>query len=154
MPDWMSHLLIGLIVAELFNVRKKSLVLLGALLPDLISKFFLLFFYFGILANLSLESFHTPLMCFLLVIITAPLFKYDRAKTVFLINVGLATHFLSDLTMRHFTSGMRLFFPFSMSVYRIDLIWPEQSIYFLIFSLIVYILIKLVKKVDLDKLRI
>ena len=38
MPDLMSHLLIGLIIAELFNVKKKSLVLLGTLVPDLLPK--------------------------------------------------------------------------------------------------------------------
>ncbi len=151
MPDWMSHLLIGLIVAELFNIRKKSLVVLGALMPDLIAKFFLLFFYFGFWSNVGLDSFHTPVVCFLLAILIAPLFRHDKIKTVLLISVGLATHFLPDLTMRHFTAGMRMFFPFSMRLYRIDLIWPEQSIYVLIVSFIVYVFIRVVKKVDFEK---
>lgn len=154
MPDWMSHLLIGLIVAELFGIRKKSLVLLGALMPDLIAKFFLLFFYLGFWNNIGLDSFHTPIMCFLLAILISPLFMYDKIRTIFLVSIGLITHFLSDLIIRHFESGIRLFFPFYMRFYRLDVIWPEQSIYVLIASLVVYIFIKLVKKVDLNKVRI
>lgn len=146
MPDWMSHLLIGLIVAELFNIEKKSLVLLGTLMPDLISKIFLLFFLFRIWDHISFTAFHTPIVCFLLIILIAPLFKYDKVKTIFLINLGLITHFLSDLTIRHFTSGMDLFFPFSMKYYKLDLIWPEQSIYVLISSLIIYFIIKVIKR--------
>ena len=154
MPDWMSHILIGLIFAEAFNIRKKSLVLLGALMPDLISKLFLLFFYLGLPNNIGLGSFHTPIMCFLLSILIAPLFRYSRAKTILLVDIGLATHFLFDLAIRHFTSGMRLFFPFSMKVYRIDLMWPEQSIYLLIFSLIAYIFVKAAKRIYLEKIKI
>ncbi len=154
MPDWMSHLLISLIVAELFNIEKKSLVLLGALIPDLLSKVFLLYFYLDTFKDLSFSSFHTPLVCFILTILIAPLFKYDKVKTVFLINIGLITHFLSDLTMRHFTSGMNLFFPLSIKSYKLDLIWPEQSIYVLIASLVVFIIIKIIKKIDFSKLKI
>ena len=152
MPDWMSHLLIGLIFCELFSVKKKSLLLFGALMPDLISKLFLLSFYLGFNVFFSLGSFHTPIMCFLLSFLIAPLFRYDRIKTVLLINLGLITHFLSDLTMRHFTSGQRLFFPFSMEVYRVDLLWPEQSIYIIMVSLIIYILIRIAKKIDFESL--
>lgn len=148
MPDWMSHLLIGLIFCELFNVRKKSLVLLGTLMPDLISKFFLLFFYLGFWNGVTLDSFHTPLLCFLSGILIAPLFRYDMVKTVFLISIGWVTHFLFDLTMRHFTVGIRLFFPFSMNDYKLGLIWPEQSIYVLIAFFVIYVFIKVARKID------
>lgn len=146
MPDWMSHFLIGLIIAGLFNIRKKSLVLLGALMPDLISKFFLLFFYFGFWDNIGLSSFHTPLLNFLLVILITPLFRYDRVKTIFLISIGLITHFLSDLMLKHFKGGVQLFFPFSMQFYRFNLIWPEQSIYVLMVSFAIYFFVKVAKE--------
>lgn len=153
MPDWMSHILIGLIFCELFNIRKKSLVLLGALMPDLIAKLFLLFFYLGVKLFISLGSFHTPVVSFLLALLVAPLFRYDRVKTTILITIGLVTHFLSDLTMRHFTAGMRLFFPFSMSPYRLDLLWPEQSIYVLMLSLAAYFFIRVIKNAGFNKVR-
>jgi len=83
MPDWMSHLIIGLILAELFNVRKKSLVVLGAFMPDLIAKLDLVLFYFNIKTFASFSYFHTPLMCFLISILIAPLFRYDRLNKSF-----------------------------------------------------------------------
>lgn len=147
MPDWMSHLIIGLILAEVFNIRKKSLVVLGTLAPDILSKIQLIYFYFGISPPISFISFHTPLMWFLLSILIAPLFKYDRLKTILLINIGALSHFLSDLTIKHFGgSGTRLFFPFSNSNYTLNLIWPEQSVYILIASLVIYLIVKVVKK--------
>lgn len=154
MPDWMSHILIGLILCEIFNIRKKSLVLLGALMPDLISKFFLLSFYSGFSFGIGLDSFHTPIVTFLLAVFIAPLFRYDRLKTTLLITLGLATHFLSDLTIRHFTSGMRLLFPLSMVPHRLDWIWPEQSIYVLIATFAVYYFIKVIKNSVTSKVRI
>jgi hypothetical protein len=146
MPDLMGHLVIGLILAELLDIKKKSLVVLGALMPDLVAKIYLLYFYFGIPATISFVSFHSPIMMFLLSILIAPLFKYDKLKTFIFFNIGSASHFLSDLTMRHFTvSGTRLFFPFSFNNYTINLIWPEDSIYILIVSLFIYIIIKISK---------
>lgn len=147
MPDWMSHLIIGLILAEAFNIRKKSLVVLGALAPDILSKMQLIYFYLGISPPISFISFHTPLMWFLLSILIAPLFKYDRLKTILLINIGALSHFLSDLTIKHFAViGTRLFFPFSNSNYTLNLIWPEQSVYILIASLVIYLIVRVVKK--------
>ena len=64
MPDLMSHLLIGLILAELLNTKKKSLVVLGALMPDLISKIHLVYFYFGFPHSISFYNFPTPFIAF------------------------------------------------------------------------------------------
>src|SRR3989344_1944975 len=109
MPDLMSHLLIGLILAELLNTKKKSLVLLGALI--------------------------------------APLFEYSSLRTVFYFNIGSISHFLSDLTMKHFTlTGTPLFFPFLRHGYTLNLVWPEQSIYILAATLAVYAVIKFTRK--------
>ena len=146
MPDLMSHLIIGLILAELFNVRKKSLVVLGALAPDILSKIQLVYLHFKLPAVISFVSMHTPVMFFLLSILIALLFKFDRVKAVILLNIGAMSHFLSDLTMKHFTIlGTRLFYPFSNKNYTFNLIWPEQSIYILISSFFVYLIIIFVK---------
>ena len=153
MPDWMSHLLIGLILAELFHIRKKSFVALGALMPDFLVKLHLFFFYFEIKQSFSFNSFHTPVMCFLLAVLIAPLFKHDRFKTIFLMSVGSVTHFLSDFVMRHFDGGVRIFFPASMKSYNFNLIWPEQSIYILTSVFIVYVFIRVVKKVHFEKVK-
>jgi|SRR3989338_1225568 len=147
MPDLMSHLLIGLILAELLNTKKKSLVVLGALMPDLISKIHLVYFYFGFPHSISFYNFHTPLMAFLLSVLIAPLFEYSSLRTVFYFNIGSISHFLSDLTMKHFTlTGTPLFFPFLRHGYTLNLVWPEQSIYILAATLAVYAVIKFTRK--------
>lgn len=145
MPDWLSHLVVGLIIAELFNVRKKSLVLLGALLPDVLTKLSLAFFYMDAAKNFTLSSFHTPVMCFLIAIAITPLFKYNRLKVFYLVSIGVISHFLADLTLKHLTGGMRLFFPFSSNTYILNWMWPEQSFYFILVSLAVYLFILIYK---------
>lgn len=151
MPDAMTHLILGLILAELFGIRKKSLVLIGTLLPDL-SKIFLIFFYLGMPLPIFFGSFETPLMSFLVSILISPLFIYDKLKTIVSINIGVISHYLADLTLKHFGDiGIMLFFPFTMKNYHLNWVWPEQSIYVLIASLIVYLIIKFVKKTQAGK---
>jgi len=151
MPDLMGHLLIGLIIAELFSVKKKSLVLLGAIMPDILSKMYIPFFYLGLPPFISFDILHTPAMGFLISILIAPLFRYERIKTLILVNAGLASHFIFDLTMKHFTAGQYLLFPFSMKFYTLNWIWPEQSTYILAASLLAYISIILFKKIGFEK---
>ena len=147
MPDLMTHLIFGLILAELFGIRKKSLVVIGALLPDLIAKMDLVIFYLGIERFISFTLFHTPAMVFLLSILIARLFRYSKFKTVILINLGSLSHFLIDLTMKHFTPvGTRLFFPLTSKNYYVGLIWPEQSIYLLLVSILLYAIIRMYKQ--------
>ncbi|MBS3101584.1 metal-dependent hydrolase [Candidatus Woesearchaeota archaeon] len=152
MPDLMSHLIIGLILAELFNVKKKSIVILGALTPDLLSKMNLVYLYLKIPALVSFVSFHTPFMSLLLSILITQLFNYDKTKIVLYFNLGSMSHYLSDLSIRHFTEvGTRLFFPFTNKNYTLNLVWPNHSIYILIGSLIVYFIIILIKYKKLSK---
>ena len=147
MPGLMLHLLIAVILAEIFNLKKKSLVILGALLPDLLSKWFLIYVHFGIAPSISFVIFHTPIMVFLISLLIAPAFRYNQSKVIGLINLGALSEILSDLTMKHFAIvGSRIFFPFSNANYTFNLIWPEQSIYILIGSFITYLLIRFIKK--------
>jgi len=155
MPDLLSHLIIGLILAELFNIRKKSLVVLGAIAPDIIAKIPLLYFYLGVNPPVSFTPFHTPFMWLLLSILIAPLFKHDKLKTIIFINIGTMSHFLSDLTIKHFTDvGTRFFYPITNANYSFNLIWPEQSFYILFISLIVYLLIIIIKKNNIILIKI
>ena len=143
----MSHLIIALILAEILNIKKKSIVVLGALAPDLIAKIHLIYFYLGIKPIILFTSFHTPLMCFLLSLVMAPWFRYNFLKFVISFNVGSLSQFLSDLTMKHFTvSGTRFLFPFSMNNYTLNLIWPNHSFYILAVSLVVYLAIKFLRR--------
>ena len=146
MPDLLSHVLIGLILAELFNVKKKSLVVLGAIAPDILSKFYLIYFYFNLPPIISFVPFHTQVMMFLLSIVIAPLFRQDNVKIILLFNLGAMSHILADLTMKHFTvMGSRIFFPFDMSNYTLNLIWPDDSLFILLGCFVIYIIIRSIK---------
>ena len=147
----MSHLLIALILAEVFNIKKKSIVVLGALTPDLIAKIHLIYFYLGIKPIVLFSSFHTPIMPFLISLLIAPLFMYNPIRFIirFIIsfNIDSMSEILSDLTIKHFAaSGQRLLFPFSMKNYSLNLMWPEKSFYILAVSLAIYLMVILLKK--------
>ena len=64
MPDLITHIIVGLILAKLLRVKKKSLVLLGAILPDMIYKLSLLGLFFDIPENVfifGLLPLHSPI---------------------------------------------------------------------------------------------
>lgn len=147
MPDLMSHLIIGLILAELFSVRKKSLVVLGAISPDVLSHLDIMYTYFDVPRILNFNSFHTPFMSFLISLLISAFFIYPKYKTILLFNLGSMSEYLSDLLVKHFTgAGTRFFFPFSLYNYSLSLVWSNDSIYILITCLVIYATIKLVKK--------
>jgi len=147
MPDLMSHLLIGLILAELFSVRKKSLVVLGAISPDVLSHLDIMYTYLDLPRIFNFNSFHTPFMSLLISLLISAFFIYPKYKTVLLFNLGSISEYLSDLPVKHFTgSGTRFFFPFSLHNYSLGLIWSNDSIYILIVCLIIYGTIKFIKK--------
>lgn len=116
-------------------------------MPDIFSKLDIIYFFLGKMPIISFASFHTPLMCFLSSILISSLFMYNKIKAVLLLSLGSMSHFLADLAIRHFNEfGTRFLFSFSMKNYTLNLIWPEQSIYILILSLFVYLLIIFVKQ--------
>src|SRR3989344_5938182 len=116
MPDWISHILIALIIVELFNLKLKSLVLLGSILPD---------FFFKI-STLGL-FFYIPTIL-LITIGWVTHFASDILFKTFLIN----------------TQAM-LLFPFSWRSFNLNLLWGEKYYIILIITLIVYILVRLLK---------
>ena len=127
MPDWISHILIGLIIAEVFKIKKKSLIVLGSLLPDFIVKINLLSAFFHVNDNLLFVTrlYHSPIMAFIIPALVTPLFKFDYKKTYLYIAAGFAAHLLADSITRHFNDGM-LLYPFSHSFFSFNILWPEQ----------------------------
>ena len=141
MPDWVTHIVLGLIAAEFLHIPKKSVVLAGALLPDLLPKLVLLRLFIP-LPELNygfLQAFHTPIVFFLFSILVAPLFQYDHNKIIGWLTLGGMTHFLADVLLRHFHAGVCLLYPFSNDYYTLNLVWPEQSYLILIPAVILYI---------------
>jgi len=140
MPDWMTHIVVGLVLAEAFNIPKKSIVLLGAILPDILPKLVLLRLFIPLPnGNYNLLSaFHVPFVFFLASIFIALLFRHNKFRIVLWLNIGAMSHFLADATLQHFEGGVRLLYPLSLESYTLNVVWPEQSYLVLIPALLVY----------------
>ena len=148
MPDWFTHVLIGLIIAETFNVRKKSLILIGTILPDVLPNLVLLRLFIPIpnISYSALKAFHTPFVIFIVILLVAPIFKYRYKKVVLLLGIGALSHLLADAALTHFAGGVRLLYPFSMEKYSWNIFWPNESFIIMIPLLFIYITIAMYRK--------
>ncbi len=150
MPDWISHILIALIIAELFNLKPKSLVVVGAILPDFFFKITTLGIFISIPVTeiyWSLLPFHIPLGSLFFTLIITPLFRFNYFTTLLLIAVGFITHYASDAFFKSFLINPQamLFWPFSWKQFSLNLLWSNQYYIILIITLVIYILIKIFK---------
>jgi membrane-bound metal-dependent hydrolase YbcI (DUF457 family) len=150
MPDWVSHVLIGLILCEVFNVKKKSLVVFGALLPDV--RYLTLAatsFNFPPATVNYLDWFvvvaHLPVGILFLTLFVASFFPYDYKKTVSLISLGWLSHFLADFTTRHMNGGYSFLFPVTFQKYELDIFWTEEYYVILFSSFMLLLFVKLLK---------
>lgn len=146
MPDWISHIIIGLIFAELFKIDKKGLVVLGSLLPDFIVKISILSFFFHINSNFLFITalYHSPVMGLIIPGLIVPLFKYNWKKTYFYVTSGYMLHIFADSFTRYYINGI-LFFPFSYDLFSFGILWAEQYWVVAIISILAYVAIRLYK---------
>jgi len=146
MPDWLSHIIIGLLAAEIFNIDKKGLVVLGSLLPDFVVKINLLPAFFHVNDNIIFVTrlYHSPVMGLIIPALIAPLFKYNWKKTYFFVMIGFMLHLFADSFTRHYYDGI-LLYPFSSGFFSFNVFWPEQYWIILVASLAFYGLIKFIK---------
>ena len=155
MPDWISHILIGLIFAEIFSIRKKGLVVFGSLLPDFAVKVHLFGAFFHVSDKLAFvtQLYHSPVMGLIIPGLAVPFFRYDWKKTYLFITSGFMLHLFADSFTRLYHDGI-LLYPFSYGYFSFGLLWPEQYWIVIIAYLAVYVLIKLakfsIKKFDLQ----
>ena len=150
MPDWISHILIALIVVQLFNLKPKSLVVLGAVLPDFFFKLSILGAFISIPVSeiyWGLLPMHIPLGTFLFTLIIAPLFKFDYLKTILLITMGVVTHYASDALFKNFIINPQamLLFPLSWKPFGFNLLWSNEYYLVLMIVILIYLVIKLFK---------
>lgn len=146
MPDWISHIIIGLIFAEIFNIEKKGLVVLGSLLPDFVVKIYILSFFFHVNDNLLFVSklYHAPIMGLIIPALLVPLFEYGWKKTYLYVMAGFMLHIFADSFTRHYSDGI-LLYPFSNSFFSFNVFWAEQYWIIMVASILAYLLIKLYK---------
>ena len=150
MPDWISHILIALIIVELFNIKYKGLVALGSVLPDFFFKIATLGTFIKIPSTeiyWILLPIHIPLGTLFLTLIIASFFRFDYFKTVLFITVGWITHFASDSLFRSLLINPQamLLFPFSWNMFSFSLLWSDEYYIILIIAMILYLTVKLSK---------
>ncbi len=149
MPDWITHAVAAYFMAYGLKAEKKSLVVLGGLLPDLLTKFTVFFRYVLPPDELvGFDIFHTPLVTLLVAVTIAPLFAYDFRKSVALISAGIASHFLLDSLQGPI--GTMFLWPFSWKPYTLGVIWSENPAPLALTLLIVGIII--IRKIWLKRL--
>lgn len=125
MPEWISHVIVAFFAAKLFRINKISVVLVGALLPDIYQKISYLLRYF--FESDLLTAFyipHTILGGILLSLIISPLFKIKFKKTISYLSLGVTTHFILDSLQG--PVGYLFLWPFNSVAYSFRIIWIES----------------------------
>jgi len=150
MPDLLTHVLVGLILVKLFKVRKKSLVLLGAALPDIISKL-PLWRFFPTSRNIfffGLMPFHSLIGLIILTVLISFFFNYKEYKTITLISLGWISHIILDLTNKHYLiKQVYLLMPFSYKATEIGWLWQDEYLIMLLSSIVILITIYIIENV-------
>ena len=150
MPDLITHLVatnLSVKLPSLFNNKVykyfqeyRLLIFLGAIFPDLISKF-------PRYMSMSLYNFSTPLHSPIVVLIAAFIFTrfvYIKEKSISFYTLATFSmlHILADNFQKGINPGYQIFFPFSLDRYGFNLINSEVYIYITAIMLLVSIIIE------------
>lgn len=146
MPEWISHVIVAFFAAKLFRINKISIVLVGAILPDIYQKISYILRYFfesDLLAAFYIP--HTIIGGILFSLIVAPIFKVKFKKTISYLSLGVATHFILDSLQG--PVGYLFLWPLSSVAYSFRIIWIESylPIILSLSGLIIYLLINKIK---------
>jgi hypothetical protein len=124
MPSLLAHIFLGMILAYLFRVKRKSVLLFGAILPDI--KIFLYLLSTPLLglsaANSLIIPVHSPFGSLLLALFFASFLpKEEYKRNLFLLCLGAISHFALDAGIYPFygIEHYLLLYPFSWSTYGI-----------------------------------
>ena len=122
MPDWITHILLAFVLADLLGQRK-SLVLIGAVLPDVLIAPFVLFRGAPELAYAFYSIFHTPFASLTLAASASSAFK-KQWKAFSLLALGVASHFALDIFQA--PGGYQLLWPLSTAGFGFDLFYSDS----------------------------
>lgn len=133
MPDWITHLGTTWILCRLAGIkrRERSIMLLGALLPDLYKIAVVYKLLTGVPSPILYRFFSgipTPLGTLLLAGIVASFFEKDDYKRVFaLLFAAASLHLFIDSFMYLWEGrGIRIFWPISERMFGYGLFWPND----------------------------
>jgi hypothetical protein len=125
MPSLLAHIFLGMLLASVFRVKNRSILLFGAILPDI--KIFLYLLATPLLglsaANSLIVPVHSPFGSFLLALFYASLLpRVHYARNLFLLCLGVVSHFFLDASIYPFygIEHYLLLYPFSWTAYGIE----------------------------------
>lgn len=138
MPDWVIHIGAGYLISRSIDKEDVTLALIGAILPDVISRVEVIMidiFHLFIIENFSFSCFHTPFMlAFLCLAIALFTVRVKRSFAV-LFGFSLLHLFLDMLEVKVPAFGSFLFFPFYVRPYSFNVFKFQGIGYILTYSL-------------------
>ena len=142
MPDLVTHLAGAYLVKKGIRItRYLAFFYLGALLPDLASRPLHILFP---RLNRAAAAYHSPMGVFLICWLVSLFFRQDQRRGVFfLLAGGSLLHGLLDLCQKHLVGGYSWFFPFSRQTFSLGFFWPEDSLRFLPFTIVIVLAVYL-----------
>lgn len=136
MPDLITHCLASRIIVLGRFKKYLLLFLIGAILPDVLSRVPHFFLAFSYRCSWVIAVFHSPLVLILFVLIFALLFK-DKKQAGSGLFFGMVFHLFLDSFQRHIGGSYYWFFPFSFKTGEFGLFWPEESLSFIPYLILI-----------------
>ena len=157
MPDWVIHIGAGYLLARIIDKEEVSLALVGAILPDVISRFegiMIDFFHLYIFENYSFGCFHTPFMLACMSLAIA-LFTVRPGRAFSVVFGMCLLHIFLDMLEVHVPGvGVLLFWPISYQPYSFDIFYFKGIGYLLVYGLFLLVLLSaLIQKRSIPKIR-
>jgi len=125
MPSLLAHIFLGMVLAHVFKVKRKSILLFGSILPDI--KIFLYLLATPLLglsaANSMIIPIHSLFGSLLLALFFASILPKEEYKSnLSLLCLGILGHFALDASIYPFygIEHYLLLYPFSWSTYGIE----------------------------------
>lgn len=156
MPDLVTHAVIPYLVVKFWKRLNKinlAIFLLGAILPDLLSRSFNVFLMrWVLLISDYTDPIHTPCMIVLYCGVISFFFADKIRKEVFwFLLLGSFLHLAFDLFQTNFGYGYDLLFPFSYWRKERGLIWPEDTLWLVPFLAAVWLAVVIRDKIKNQK---
>ena len=131
MPDWIVHIAFALLIALIFKIKNWKLLVAGAILPDVSRIIFFILSFLGfdeVKAFIFLEPMHTPFIN-LLMSISLALFFNGFFMNLFLVYLGVISHYLLDIFQFAGSFGHLVFYPLSFREYSVNLFYAGKIIF-------------------------
>ncbi len=138
MPDWIAHLGFAFLLAYALKIKRKELVVIGALIPDIV-RIFDFFPLFGNSTFFAALPFHGLLLpLFISGIICAFFIEgINYKKSLALMYLGVLTHLFLDGLMLYTVAGVRPLIPFSFERFGLLNIVPSEDFSLAILAVII-----------------